>query len=70
MRIVVSGMKDYLFKSSQVITLEKVAHWVPLSERGAKALEQVIEWAVQKDGEESNDLGQRLIEEAKITVEK
>lgn len=48
-RVALEGVEDYLARGSQILSLEKTGHWIPIEKDGKVVLEEVVKWAV--DGE-------------------
>lgn len=68
--IMTEGIKDYFVFESQVITLPKLGHWVPVEEGGAEVIADVVAWALDLDKGSLEDRLQGLETDFKVTVTK
>ena len=69
--ILLDGIGDYLAKGSQVVVLPRSGHWTTTEVEGSRALQRVIEWAVQGEKIEVLDgVVKEVYQGASVTVRK
>ncbi|KAF2264911.1 alpha/beta-hydrolase [Lojkania enalia] len=69
-RLALEGISDYLVKGSQVLTVQKGAHWLPFEEEGINVLVETTLWALGDEKESLNEGIRRSGEEVKWVAEK
>lgn len=67
--IMMEGIKDYFVHNSQLVSLPKLGHWVPLEQDGADAITKVITWALHGEKDTIEEALQGL-PDFKVTVRK